>query len=49
MEMRQLTDEEDKILEELSNGNLSEEERTKRVKRLKEIDKEETNGFDFLT
>ena len=38
--MRQLTDEEDKILEELSNGNLSEEERTKRVKRLKEIDKD---------
>lgn len=47
--MRQLTDEEDKILEELSSGNLSEEERTKRVERLKEIDKEETNGFDFLT
>lgn len=47
--MRQLTDEENKILDELSSENLSEEERTKRVKRLKEIDKEETNGFDFLT
>lgn len=47
--MRQLTDEEVKILEELSSENLSEEERRKRVKRLKEIDKEETNGFDFLT
>lgn len=47
--MRQLTDEEDKILDELSSGNLSEEERVKRLNRLKEIEKEETNGFDFLT
>ena len=47
--MRQLTKEEEQILDELENPNLSQEEVEKRVKRLKEIDVEVTCGNTWLT
>ena len=47
--MRQLTKEEEQILDELENPNLSQEEVEKRVKRLKEIDVEVTGGITWLT
>ena len=47
--MRQLTKEEEQILDELENPNLFQEEVEKRVKRLKEIDVEVTGGNTWLT
>ena len=47
--MRQLTREEEQILDELEDSNLSQEEVEKRVKRLKEIDVEVTGGNTWLT
>ena len=47
--MRQLTKEEEQILDELENPNLSQEEVEKRVKRLMEIDVEVTGGNTWLT
>lgn len=47
--MRQPTDEELKILDELEDENLSDEEKEKKIKRLKEINVEVTNGLTWLT
>ena len=47
--MRHLTEEELKILQELEDPNLSEDEREKKIKRLKEIDIEVNNGLTWLT
>lgn len=47
--MRQLTKEEEQILDELENPNLFQEEVEKRVKRLKEIYVEVTGGNTWLT
>lgn len=47
--MRQLTKEEEQILDELENPNLSQEEVENKVKRLREIDVEVTGGNTWLT
>ena len=47
--MRQLTKEEEQILDELENPNLSQEEEEKKVKRLREINVEVTGGNTWLT
>ena len=47
--MRQLTKEEEQILDELENPNLSQEEVEKKVRRLREIDVEVTGGNTWLT
>ena len=47
--MRQLTKEEEQILDELENPNLSQEEVEKKVKRLREINVEVTGGNTRLT
>ena len=47
--MRQLTKEEEQILDEIENQNLSQEEGEKKVKRLREIDVEVTGGNTWLT
>ena len=47
--MRQLTKEEEQILDELENPNLSQEEVEKKVKRLREINVEVTGGNTGLT
>lgn len=47
--MRQLTKEEEQILDELEDPNLPVEEVEKRVKRLKEINVEVTGGNTWLT
>lgn len=47
--MRHLTDEELKILQELEDSSLSQEEVEKKVKRLKEINVEVTGGNTWLT
>lgn len=45
--MRHLTDEELKLLDELEDPNLSEEEAGAKRKRLIEIDKEQTKDWPF--
>ena len=47
--MRQLTKEEEQILDELENPNLSQEEVEKKGKRLREINVEVTGGNTWLT
>ena len=47
--MRRLTKEEEQILNELENPNLSQEEVEKKVKRLREINVEVTGGNTWLT
>lgn len=47
--MRQLTKEEEQILNELENPNLSQEEVEKKVKRLRKINVEVTGGNTWLT
>ena len=47
--MRQLTKEEEQILDELEKPNLSQEEVEKKVKRIREIDVEVTGGNTWLT
>ena len=47
--MRQLTKEEEQILDELENPNLSQEEVEKKVKRLRVINVAVTGGNTWLT
>lgn len=47
--MRDLTEREEKIMDELENGNLSEERKQELINELNAEDEKATNGMTWLT